>query len=74
MPPTLVPAINEFIRRNFTVWEYNRKQLQGLSSNVCGKYCCLSALYAGRGYGQRQMFGLLDVENRQIQREFLAEF
>ena len=38
LPPTLVPAIHEFIRRNCAVWDYNRRQLQGLTSNVCGKY------------------------------------
>ena len=49
MPPTLVPAIHEFIRRNCAVWDYNSRHLQGLTSNVCGKYCCLFALYADRG-------------------------
>ena len=66
MPPTLVPAIQEFIRRNCAVWDYNRRQLQGLTSNVCGKYCCLFALYADRGYGPRQIVGLLDAGDRQI--------
>ena len=74
MPPTLVPAIHTFIRRNYTVWNYNRKQLQGLTSNVCGKYCCLFALYASRGYGSRQIVDLLDGADRQIGRAFLAEF
>ena len=74
MPPTLVPAIHEFIRRNCTVWDYNKKQQQGLTSNVCGKYCCLFALYASRGYSPRQIVGLLDAEVREIERAFLAEF
>jgi hypothetical protein len=74
MPPTLIPAIHEFIRRNSTVWDYKRRQLQGLTSNVCGKYCCLFALYASRGYGPRQNVGLLDAGDRQIERAFLAQF
>jgi len=41
----LVPDIQAFIRRNSTVSNYNKKQLQGLTSNVCGKYCGLFALY-----------------------------
>ena len=77
MPPTSVPTIHEFIRRNCTVWDYNRRQLQGLTSNVYGKYCCLFALYAGRGYAPRQIVGPLNAgedSDRQIERTFLAEF
>ena len=44
MPPTLVPAIHAYIRRNCTIWDYNRRQLQGLTSNVGGKYCYPFAL------------------------------
>jgi len=33
----LVPDIAAFIRRNFTVRDYNRRQLQSLTSNICGK-------------------------------------
>ena len=46
----LVPDIQAFIRRNSTVSNYNKIQLQGLTSNVCGKYCCLFALYTDLGY------------------------
>ena len=68
MPPTLVPAIHEFIRRNCTVRDYNNRQPQRLTRNVCGKYCCLYALYASRGYGLCQIVGLLDAGDRQIER------
>ena len=74
MPPSLVPTIHAFVRRNCTVWDYNRRQLQGLSSNVCGKYCWLFALYASGGYGPRQIVELLDGGDRQIERAFPAEF
>ena len=74
MPPTLVPAIQEFIRHNCTVSDYNRSQLQGLTSNVCGKYCCLFALYADRGYDPSQIVLLLVAGDRQIERAFLVEF
>ena len=30
----LVPSIQAFLKRNCTTWEYNRRQLQGLSSDV----------------------------------------
>ena len=42
---TIIPSILSFIRRNGTVWDYNIIQLQGPTSTVCGKYCCLFALY-----------------------------
>jgi len=40
----LVPDIAVFKRRNCTVWDCNRRQVQGLTSNICRKYCCLFAL------------------------------
>jgi len=44
-----VPDIQAFLRRNCTTWDHNGRQLQGLTSDVCGKYCCLFALYMDRG-------------------------
>jgi len=35
----LVPAIQAFLKRHCTTWEYNKRQLQGLTSDVCGQYC-----------------------------------
>ena len=32
-----IPSIQDFIRRNFTVWQYNRTQLQGPTTTVCGE-------------------------------------
>ena len=37
----ITPAIQNFLRRNFTLWNYNTVQPQGLTSTVCGQYCCL---------------------------------
>jgi len=39
-----VPAILAFIKRNCTSLDRNKRQLQSLSSDVCGRYCCLFAL------------------------------
>jgi hypothetical protein len=72
----LVPSILAFIRRKCTTWDYNRRQLQGLTSVVCGKYCCLFALYADRGYTPQQIvsnFDSGDVDLR-VERLFAAEF
>jgi len=46
----IIPNFHAFLRRNFTVWDYNTLQLQGLFSTVCGQYCCLFALYMDRVY------------------------
>ena len=73
----LVPDIEAFIRRNCTVWDYNKRQLQGLTSNTCGKYCCLFALYMDRGFTARQFVGQLESvasADRQIVRAFASEF
>ena len=57
--PPYIPSIQSFIRRNCSVWDYNTVQLQGLTSTICGKYCCLFALYMDRGYTPKQFVGLL---------------
>ena len=46
----LVPSIQSFIRGNCTTWDYTKRQLHGLSSDVCSQYCRLLALYTCRGY------------------------
>jgi len=53
-----IPSILDFIRRHCTVWQYNRTQLQGPTSSVCGEYCCLFAIYMDRGYTTLQFEGL----------------
>jgi hypothetical protein len=47
--PPLIPNITDFLIRTCTVWDYNPTQMQGLTSSVCGKYCCLFAVYMDRG-------------------------
>ena len=57
----LVTSIQAFIKRNCKYWEYNRRQLQGLTIDVCGKYCCLFALYMDRAYTSQQFISLFDA-------------
>jgi len=73
---TLVPAIQVFLRHNCTVWVYNMVHLQGLTSTVCGHYCCLFALYMDRGYTPKQFVGLFNsnMADRQIKKLFSSEF
>jgi len=72
----LVIDIQAFIRRNSTVSNYNKRKLQGLTSNVCGKYCCLFALYTDQGYTPQQFDGRFDAEGAdgQTDRLFASAF
>ena len=73
-----IPQFLSFLRRNCTVWDYNRTQLQGLTSTVCGKYCCLFALYTDRGFTPKQFVALFDAgvgrADSQVNTMFAAEF
>jgi len=73
----LDPDIETFIRRNCTVWDFNKRQLHDLTSNICGKYCCLSAVYMDQGFTARQFVGQIEgaaSADRQIVRAFASEF
>jgi hypothetical protein len=75
----LLPQIHDiqsFLRRNCTVLNCNNTQLQGPLSTVCGKYCCLFALYMDRGYTGRQFVLLftLALADRQVECLFALEF
>ena len=75
LPPVL-PNIVALLRRTCTVCEYNATKLQRLTSTVCGKYCCLFALYMDRGYTPKQFVGLFDgaIADRQVNWLFASEF
>jgi len=71
---TFVPEFVDFVRRNSTTWDRNKRQLQSLTSDVCGKYCCLFALYMDRGYFPQQFVALFGTAaDRQVEM-FAAEF
>jgi len=72
----LVPAIQAFITRNCITWDHNRHQLQNLTINNFGKYCCLFVLYMERGFTTRNFVGLFDgaQADRRIDQAFASEF
>jgi hypothetical protein len=75
----LFPQIHDvqsFLRRNCTVLNYNNAQLQGPTSTVCGKYCCLFALYMDKRYTGNQFVGLFTpgLADQQVERLFTLEF
>lgn len=74
--PPIISDIHAFLKRNCTVWEYNKVHLQGLTSTVCGQYCCLFALYMDRGYTPQEFVGLFkaDMADQQIAEMFHLEF
>jgi len=41
--------IKAYPQRNSISCTFNRHRLQGLTSNICGHYCCLYALHRARG-------------------------
>jgi hypothetical protein len=45
-------------------------------STVCGKYCCLFALYMDRGYTGKQFVGLFTpgFADQQVEQHFALEF
>ena len=59
----LVPSIQAIIKRNCTTWDYNRREPQVLTGNVCSKNCGQFALYMDRGYTPKQFISLFDACN-----------
>lgn len=72
-----VPTVQDFLRRNAaSLWDYNRRQLQGLHSSVCGQYCCLFARYMDLGYSPQHFIGLFNARDadRQVCQMFRSHF
>jgi len=49
LPPFKL-EIMAYLQRHSISWIFNRHRLQGLTSNVCGHYCCLYALHKPEDY------------------------
>jgi hypothetical protein len=71
-----VPNIQSFLRSNCSVLHCNENTLQGLTSTVCGKYCCLFLLFTDRGYTAKQFVRLFNphIADLQIESLFADEF
>ena len=67
-PPPSDLNILTFLKRNYTVWNYNTTSLQGPTSVVCGHCCCLFALYRDEGYTPQQFVRLFtsSIADRQV--------
>jgi len=47
--PPFKYEIMAYLQHHSMYWTFNRHRLQGLTSNVCGLYCCLYILHRARG-------------------------
>ena len=48
LPPYKLKIMAYFQRHSIS-WTFNRRRLQGLTTNVCGHYCCIYVLHRARG-------------------------
>ena len=48
LPPFKL-EINSYLQRHLISWTFNHHRIQGLTSNVCGYYCCLYTLHKASG-------------------------
>jgi hypothetical protein len=48
LPPYKL-EIMAYLQCHSISWTFNRHRLQGLTTNVCGHYCCIYALHRARG-------------------------
>ena len=55
-----ITNIQDFLRSNSTVKEYNTVRLQGPTTTLCGKYCCLFAFHMYRGFSRKHFVSLFD--------------
>jgi len=71
-----IPSIRSLLKRTCPVWNFNTIQLQGLTSSVCGHYCCVFALYLDKVYFPKQFINLFDprTADKQVARMFASEF
>ena len=57
LPPYMF-EIMAFLQRHSTSWIFNRHILQGLTSYVCGYYCCIYATNRARGQSKKSFLNM----------------
>jgi hypothetical protein len=71
--------IMAFLQRHSISWTFNRHRLQGLTSNVCGHYCCIYALHRAKGQSMTSFVNLFEparfaCNDKKAARMFRAQF
>ena len=61
----MLPVFVDFLRRNTTSWTVNSRQLQGLTSTVCGQYCVFYLLHRCRGWKMDVIVNLFEKDTRE---------
>ena len=73
-PP--LTSIHTFIKQHSITWNYSHRQLQGLTSNTCGYYACLFALFMDKGYSPMEYINQFtlqpDVQVKQLFHHYLG--
>ena len=47
-----------YLQRHPISWRFNRHRLQGITSNVCGYYCCIFALHRTKGLSMTKFMSM----------------
>jgi hypothetical protein len=58
--PPFRDEITAYLQRNSTSWVYNCHRLQGLTSKVCGHYCCIYALHRAEGVSMTSFVNMFE--------------
>ena len=59
LPPYKL-EIMAYLQRHSISWTFNRHRLQGLTTNVCGHYCCIYALHRARGLSMTSFVNMFE--------------
>lgn len=73
LPPLHRTFVN-YLKKHCTSWIFNNKQLQALTSHVCGQYCIFYVLHRCRGLSMQtivHMFGKNVQDNDVLVHEFV---
>jgi hypothetical protein len=77
--PPFKYEIMAYLQRNTISWTFNRHRLQGLSSYVCGHYCCLYTNHRARGLSMTSFVNMFQTarytcNDKKVMRMFRAQF
>jgi hypothetical protein len=75
--PPIVESLETCIRGNTVHFTYNQRQLQNISSNICGQYVCLYTAYiCAKSYNMKGFAALFDSTDADSQavRMYRQEF
>jgi len=68
-----------YLQRHSISWTFNRLRLQGLTSNVCGHYCCLYTNHKAQGLSMTSFVDMFlparyTYNNKSVVQMFRSQF